>query len=164
MSIDLEDIRSRNPIEAVVGETFPLRKSGSRFVGIEHDSLVVVPNTGFYFWNSKGEHGDVFDFVGRHVLSLGVWNHRDSAQFIEALRYLAQRAGITLEANPSFKKAPAYGGRQLVERLHEALMNTPSALAYVTKTRGWDLTTIRSARLGYMPQDKPRPAQRPDSV
>jgi|GEM_PF-6660335 len=37
MSIDLEDIRSRNPIETIVGETFSLRKSGSRFVGIEHD-------------------------------------------------------------------------------------------------------------------------------
>jgi hypothetical protein len=154
MSIDLEDIRSRNPIETIVGEIFPLRKSGSRFVGVEHDSLVVVPNTGFYFWNSKGEHGDVFDFVGRHVLALGVWNNRDSAQFTEALHYLAQRAGITLEANASFKKSPSYGERQLVERLHEALMNTPSALAYVTQSRGWNLTTIRSARLGYMPQDK----------
>jgi len=64
MSIDLEEIRSRNSIETIVGERFPLRKSGSRFVGVEHDSLVVVPNTGMYFWNSKGEHGDVFDFVG----------------------------------------------------------------------------------------------------
>ncbi len=114
MSIDLEEIRSRNPIETLVGERFPLRKSGSRYVGQEHDSLVVVPNTGFYFWNSKGEQGDVFDFVGRHVLNLGSWNNRDSAQFTEALRYLAQRAGITLEANPSFKKPLE---NQLDERL-----------------------------------------------
>src|SRR5215218_7610404 len=154
MSIDLEEIRSRNAIETIVGEKFPLRKSGSRFVGSEHDSLVVVPNTGMYFWNSKGEHGDVFDFVGRHVLSLGTWNQRDSAQFTEALRYLAQHAGMTLEANPAFKKSPAYGERQLVERLHEALMNNAPALAYVTKARGWSPITVRSARLGYMPQDK----------
>lgn len=71
MSMDLETIRSSNPIETIIGERFPLRKSGPRYVGVEHDSLVVVPNTGFYFWNSKGEHGDVFDFVGRHVLNLG---------------------------------------------------------------------------------------------
>ncbi len=154
MSIDLEDIRSRSVIETIVGETFPLRKSGSRFVSIEHDSLVVVPNTGMYFWNSKGEHGDVFDFVGRHVLSLGVWNNRDSAQFTEALRYLAHRAGVTLEANASFKKSPAYGERQLAERLHELLMNNALALTYVMKARGWNTTTVRSARLGYMPQDK----------
>jgi DNA primase len=154
MSIDLEEIRSRNPIETLIGERFPLRKSGSRYVGQEHDSLVVVPNTGFYFWNSKGEQGDVFDFVGRHVLNLGSWNNRDSAQFTEALRYLAHRAGITLEENPSFKKSPAYGERQLVERLHETLMNHAPALAYVTQARGWNPITIRSARLGYMPQDK----------
>jgi hypothetical protein len=154
MSVDLEEIRSRNSIETIVGEHFLLRKSGSRFVGVEHDSLVVVPNTGMYFWNSKGEHGDVFDFVGRHVLSLGTWNNRDSLHFTEALRYLAQHAGITLEANPAFKKSPAYGERQLAERLHEALMNTAPAIAYATKTRGWTPMTIRSARLGYMPQDK----------
>jgi DNA primase len=154
MSLDLEEIRSRNPIETLIGERFPLRKSGSRYVGQEHDSLVVVPNTGFYFWNSKGEQGDVFDFVGRHVLNLGSWNNRDSAQFTEALRYLAQRAGITLEANPSFKKSPAYGERQLVERLHEALLNNAAALTYVTKIRAWNPITVRSARLGYMPQDK----------
>ena len=72
----------------------------------------------------------------------------------EALRYLAHHAGITLEANASFKKSPTSGERQLVERLHDVLMNTPSALAYVTKTRGWTPISIRSARLGYMPHDK----------
>ena len=80
MSFDLEHIRSRNPIEEVVAEKSVLKKSGSRFIGVEHDSLVIVPNTGFYFWNSRGEHGDVFDFVGRHLLSLGAWNNRDATQ------------------------------------------------------------------------------------
>ena len=70
MTFDLEQLRSRNPIEEVVTENFALKKSGSRFVGVEHDSLVVVPNTGLYFWNSRGEQGDVFDFVGRHLLAL----------------------------------------------------------------------------------------------
>ena len=92
MSFDLEHLRSRNPIEEVVAEKFALKKSGSRFVGVEHDSLVVVPNTGFYFWNSRGEQGDVFDFVGRHLLSLGAWNNHDAAQFMEAVRYLASPA------------------------------------------------------------------------
>ena len=154
MTLDLEHIRSRNPIEEVVTEKFLLKKSGSRFVGVEHDSLVVVPNTGFYFWNSRGEHGDVFDFVGRHVLSLGVWNNRDAAQFMEVVHHLARRAGITLEENINFKKSPAWAERQLVQRLHEALLNTPPALAYVTQKRGWQLSTIRAARVGYMPQDK----------
>ena len=154
MTFDLEQIRSRNPIEEVVAEKFALKKSGSRFIGVEHDSLVVVPNTGFYFWNSRGEHGDVFDFVGRHLLSFGAWNNRDAAQFMEVVRYLAQRAGITLEENINFKKSPAWAERQLVQRLHDTLLNTPAALTYVTEKRGWQSSTIKAARLGFMPQDK----------
>jgi hypothetical protein len=45
----------------------------------------------------------VFDFVGRHELSLGTWNNRDVMQFMEAVRYLAQRAGIQLEEDVQFK-------------------------------------------------------------
>ena len=85
MTIDLELIRSRNPIEDVVGEKFALKKTGKRFIGIEHDSLVVIPNTGFYFWNSRGEQGDVFDFVGRHILGYGNWNNRNADQFMESV-------------------------------------------------------------------------------
>jgi len=154
MTFDLEHLRSRNPIEEVVAEKFALKKSGSRFIGVEHDSLVVVPNTGRYFWNSRGEHGDVFDFVGRHLLSLGVWNNHDAAQFMEVARYLAQRAGIILDGNVNFKKSAAWAERQLVQRLHETLLNTPAALTYVTEKRGWQLNTVKAARLGFMPQDK----------
>ena len=46
MTIDLESIRSRNPIEEVMSEKFSLRKSGNRIVGVDHDSLVVIPHTG----------------------------------------------------------------------------------------------------------------------
>ena len=154
MTFDLEQIRSRNPIEEVVTEKFALKKAGSRFIGVEHDSLVVVPNTGTYFWNSCGEHGDVFDFVGRYLLSLGAWNNHDAVQFMEAVRYLAQRAGITLEENIHFKQSSTWAERQLVQRLHDALMNTPTALTYVTEKRGWQLSTVNAARLGFMPQDK----------
>lgn len=155
MSIDLEQIRSANPIEQLVGERFALKRQGTRFVGIEHDSLVVTPQTGLYFWNSRSEHGDVFDFAGRHLLGYdNRWNNRDAAMFWEAVRHLAERAGITLETDTDFQKTHTWAERQLVQRLQEVLLNTPAALDYVTKTRGWQLATIRNARLGFMPQDK----------
>lgn len=155
MSIDLEQIRSANPIELVIGEKFTLRKSGTRFVGIEHDSLVVTPQNGLYFWNSRDEHGDVFDFAGRHLLNYGQqWNHHDAAIFMEAVRYLALRAGIDIEAGNDFHKSSVWAERLLVQRLHDALLNTPVALDYVTKTRGWQLATVRAARFGFMPRDK----------
>src|SRR5512139_3054017 len=93
MSIDLEHIRSRNSIEEVVQEKFSLKKQGNRFVGVEHDSLVVTPKTAFYFWNSRSEYGDVFDVVGRYHLGYGSGsNNRDASQFLEAVKFLAQRA------------------------------------------------------------------------
>lgn len=155
MSIDLEQIRSANPIEKLVGERFALKRQGTRFVGIEHDSLVVTPQTGLYFWNSRGEHGDVFDFAGRHVLNYdNRWNNRDAMMFWEAVRYLADRAGISIESDADFQKSFTWAERQLVQRLHEVLLNTPAALDYVTKTRGWQMATVRNARLGFIPQDK----------
>jgi hypothetical protein len=155
MSIDLEQIRSLNPIEQIVGEKFTLRRAGTRYIGTEHDSLVVTPQTGQYFWNSRSEYGDVFDFVGRHVLGYdNRWNNRDATQFMEAVNHLAQRAGISLDSQTDFHKSYAWAERQLVMRLHEILLKTPPALAYVTQTRGWQPATVKAARLGFMPQDK----------
>jgi hypothetical protein len=153
--IDLEQIRSRYPIEVLVGEKFALRKSGTRFVSIEHDSLVVTPATGFYFWNSRGEHGDAFDFAGRHLLGYGDrWNSHDAILFLEVVRYLAERAGIALETSADLRQLPVWVERQLVRRLHEALINSPAALTYVLQTRGWQLATVKAAQIGFMPQDK----------
>jgi hypothetical protein len=155
MSIDLEHIRSRNPIEDVVGEKFSLKKSGKRFIGVEHDSMVVVPQSGMYFWNSRGEHGDVFDFVGRYHLNYGSgWNNRDPQHFMEAVEHLARRAGINIERGTDFRQTAAWSERQLVQRLHDTLLNTPPALSYATQGRGWNMQTIRLAKLGFMPSDK----------
>ncbi len=154
MVFDLEQIRARNSIEDVVGEKFTLKKAGRRFIGTEHDSLVVIPNTGFYFWNSRGEHGDVFDFVGRYILGEGSWNNSNPDQFMESARWLAQRANVPLESSTEFRRSTTWAERQFVQRLHETLLNSPHALAYVTEKRGWQLTTIKAARLGYMPEDK----------
>ncbi len=155
MTFDLEHIRSRNLIEEVVAEKFALKKSGSRFIGMEHDSLVVTPASGLYFWNSQGEYGDVFDFAGRHLLNFGSgWNNRDATQFIEVVEWLARRAGITLERGTDFRQTAGWAERQLAQRLQDTLLNTPPALSYATQTRGWTMPTIRLARLGFMPSDK----------
>ncbi|MDX1992562.1 MAG: hypothetical protein SF029_09235 [bacterium] len=155
MTIDLELIRSRNPIEDVVAEKFALKKSGTRFVGVEHDSFVVTPGNGFYFWNSQGEHGDVFDFAGRYLLNFGSrWNNRDATQFMEVVEWLARRVGITLERGTDFRQTAGWAERQLVQRLQDTLLNTPPALSYATQTRSWMMQTIQLARLGFMPSDK----------
>jgi DNA primase len=155
MTFDLEHIRSRNPIEEVVAEKFALKKNGSRYIGVEHDSLVVTPANGLYFWNSHWEYGDVFDFAGRHLLNFGSgWNNRDATQFMEVVEWLARRAGMTLERGTDFRQTAGWAERQLVHRLQDALLNTPPALTYATQGRAWTIQTVRLARLGFMPSNK----------
>jgi hypothetical protein len=155
MSIDLAEIRARNPIESIIGEKYKLKKVARTFKAEEHDSLVVFPATQSYYWYSRDEGGDVFDWVGREMLGYGnSWSNRQPEQFWEAVKWLANRAGIEIERGDDFKKSHGYAERQLVQRLHEALLHHPSALAYATETRAWSLSTIKAAKLGYMPQDK----------
>lgn len=154
-AIDLQQLRDNNRIEDVIGEKYALRKSGRTFKAQERDSLVVFPDTQSYYWYSRNEGGDVLDWVGREVLNYGAsWNNHDSQQFWESVKWLANRAGMRIEPNQDVKTSSAYVERQLVQRLHEALLNHPHALAYATQARAWSLPNIKSAKLGYMPQDK----------
>ena len=73
---------------------------------------------------------------------------------MEAVRYLAQRAGITLEENIDFKKSSAWANGSLSQRLHEALLNTPAASPMSPRSAVGSSSTVKAARLGYMPQDK----------
>jgi hypothetical protein len=156
MSIDLEAIRACQRIEELIGEKYSLKKQSARNLrGEEHDSLVIFTQTQSYYWYSRDEGGDIFDWVGREVLGYGTaWNNRQPEQFWEAVKWLAHRAGIHLEPNEDFKKSHTYAERQLVQRLHEALLNHPPALTYATECRAWELATVKAAKLGYMPQNK----------
>src|SRR5262245_17983974 len=69
MTFDLKLIRSRNPIEEIVMEKFALKKSGTRYVRIEHDSLIDLPRTGSYFWNSRISVCEFFFRVRLNYLS-----------------------------------------------------------------------------------------------
>jgi DNA primase len=149
--LDLELIRSHNPIEEVVQEKFGLKKSGAHFVGIEHDSLVINPRTGWYHWNSQDDRGDVFDFVIRHIL--GNINY-DAGSFLEAVRYLAERVELPVASNAEIKQSPMWNERELMRRLEEALHHDKNALHYATEVRGWPPELLHRERIGYMPHDK----------
>jgi hypothetical protein len=88
------------------------------------------------------------------VLGQGGWNARDPQQFWRAVEHLAERAGVPIESGRDLKQSALWNERQLVARLHEALLANPAALAYATKTRGWSAQTVRAARLGFMPSEK----------
>src|SRR5438067_595737 len=101
----LAAIKHAVDIVALVGEYLPLHRSGSKFKALcpFHDdhspSLELNPDRQSFKCWSCGAGGDVFDFVKDY----------ERVEFPEALRMLAERAGVALEA-PSSAASGAAGG------------------------------------------------------
>src|ERR1700722_1214258 len=95
-------IKNRTDIVALVGEYLPLRRVGTKYKALcrWHDdhspSLEVNPDRQSFKCWVCGVGGDVFDFVKNY----------ERVEFPEALRMLADRAGVTLESPTSAGSAP----------------------------------------------------------
>jgi len=91
---DVQRVRDASDIVRVVGEHVELRAKGREYMGLcpFHDdkkpSMYVVPAKQIYHCFSCGAGGDVFTFVQDY--------HKMT--FREALKFLAERAGIKLES------------------------------------------------------------------
>lgn len=89
---DRDRVREASDIVQVVGEHLTLRAKGREFVGVcpFHDdhkpSMYVVPDKQIFHCFSCGAGGDVFTFVQKY----------HAMDFPEALKFLAERAGIEL--------------------------------------------------------------------
>lgn len=97
-----ERVREATDIIQLVSETVQLRQRGAEFWGCcpFHDektaSFHVSNETGLWHCFGCGEGGDVFAYVEK----------REGMSFIEALRYLADRAGIELHYSQTERKGP----------------------------------------------------------
>lgn len=95
---DIDSVRDATDLVRLIGEHVALRPKGREHVGLcpfhddKNPSFCVVTHKGnaFYKCHSCGAGGDAFDFVMNY--------HR--MEFGEALRYLADRAGIKLTPRP----------------------------------------------------------------
>ena len=149
----LAAIKNAVDIVALVGENLPLHRTGSKFKALcpfhdDHNpSLELNPERQSYKCWSCGAGGDVFDFVQAY----------DRVEFPEALRMLAERAGVALE-NPSVGTSPrgpsksdlvavnAWAEQEFVE----ALRTSSEARSYLEK-RGIRRDVIELFRLGFAP-------------
>ncbi len=154
----IDEIKARIDIVDLVGETVKLRRTGKNYIGFcpfhpntRTPSFVVFPETGT--WRCFGqcnEGGDIFRFVMK----------KENWDFSEALRYLAERAGVVLrpiEAAPPEEEQALERLRDLLENAvtfyQHHLTQTPegrSALDYLHK-RGLRDETILQFGLGYAP-------------
>lgn len=153
----LAAIKNALDIVALVGEYLPLHRSGSKFKALcpfhdDHNpSLELNADRQSYKCWSCGAGGDIFDFVKEY----------ERVEFPEALRMLADRAGIALDDRPE-AGAPASGPTRAdllaaaawAEGVFvEALQRSDEALAYLA-ARGIEPEVAATFRLGHAPESR----------
>jgi len=153
----ISEIRARIDIGSFIGSYVQLRKRGNDLVGLcpfhneKTPSFHVHPDKGFFKCFGCDAAGDVFTFVEKH----------ENLKFPEALRMLAQRAGVELEPeNPQATRA-----RNEREAIHEAnriaaaffermLRSSAGAKARAyCEGRGLTEATIEKFHLGHAPDE-----------
>jgi DNA primase len=150
----IEEVRNAADIVDVIGATVRLKKRGRSYVGLcpfhqeKTPSFTVSPDKQMFhcFGCSKG--GNVFTFV----------MERDKMTFVEAVRFLADRAGIRLPAEGGESRDGETEQEQLLEicrlaglHFQQNLLNHVEgqlALEYL-RHRGFTDETIRKFGLGY---------------
>ena len=100
----VDEVRSRNDIVDVISSYVKLKRSGSNYMGLcpfhneKSPSFSVSPGKQMYYCFGCGAGGNVFTFIMQY----------ENYSFPEAMRYLAERAGITLpdeDTSPEARKA-----------------------------------------------------------
>lgn len=149
------EIRARIDIASFIGSYVPLRKRGNDLVGLcpfhneKTPSFHVHPDKGFFKCFGCDAAGDVFTFVQRH----------ENLTFPEALRMLAQRAGVELQPeNPQAARVRSeregiYEANRLAVAFFEKMLRAPAGKKARQYCEGRGLTeaTIEKFHLGYAP-------------
>jgi DNA primase len=156
---NIEEIKARIDIVDLVSETVKLRRAGKNYTGFcpfhantRTPAFVVFPDSGT--WRCFGEcneGGDIFKFVMK----------KEGWDFPEALRYLAEKAGITLEPVTPKKKEENEYIEKLRSILEDAVIffrhhltqteNGRQTLSYLKQNRLLNDKTIETFELGYAP-------------
>jgi DNA primase len=154
----IDDIKDRLDIVELVGETVKLRKSGKNYTGFcpfhpntRTPSFVVFPDSGTWrCFGACNEGGDVFKFVMK----------KEGWDFPEALRRLAERAGVELEPR-SLGEAAADEAHVRLRELLEAsvtfyrhhLLETPEGASVLGYLHGRSLADpiLETFEIGFAP-------------
>lgn len=150
----VEEVKQKTDIISLISEFIDLKKAGRNYKALcpfhseKTPSFMVSPELQIFKCFGCGESGDSYAFLQKY----------EGMDFAEALKFLAERAGVKL-------KPFASGKRSLSERLfqinthaanfyHYLLLKHPvgsAALSYLIKERGLKPETLKEFRLGYSP-------------
>jgi DNA primase len=147
------EVKNKLSVVEVVGESVSLKKAGSTYKGLcpfhgeKTPSFVVTPARESWHCFGCGLGGDIFSFVMQ----------RDSVTFPEALRTLAQRAGVEIDERTKHEDAHRARLRQVLDSAiafyHAVLTSSATgkpALDYL-HGRGFTDETIAAYQLGWAP-------------
>lgn len=153
----LDDLKAQTDIVAIINEVTPLKKAGAGIKGLcpfhqeKTPSFTVNRDKGWFKCFGCGVGGDVVKFVQLY----------QKVTFPEAVRYLAQRAGMTVpEAEGSAEDRAAAAEREVLLKLHEdAVLFFQEQLESAAglrarrelESRGLTPETIKTFRYGYAP-------------
>jgi len=149
----VEQIREKIDIVSLISEYIPLKKAGRNFNSVcpfhneKSPSFVVSPERQIWHCFGCGRGGDVYSFIMEY----------ENIEFVEALRMLAKKAGVTLkngESNfSSSKKEKIYEINKIASQYYNyVLLKHPSgkeALNYLINKRGLSEKLINTYNIGF---------------
>ncbi|MES2737063.1 MAG: DNA primase [Verrucomicrobiota bacterium] len=154
----LQQVLAATDIVDLVGRSVKLRRAGTNWVGLcpfhneKSPSFNVRPSTNSYHCFGCGAGGNAFRFVMEH----------DGLTFMEAVKRLAEQAGIRIEEEVWDANAEAAAKlrsslirvhQEIATWYHQLLMKHPMADAarQYLKNRGISAEVAKSWKLGYAP-------------
>lgn len=151
----IREIHARTDIASFIGSYVSLHKRGNDLVGLcpfhaeKTPSFHVHPDKGFFKCFGCGAGGDVITFVSK----------LENLDFTDAVRMLAQRAGVELEPeNPQAARARSekeaiYEANQIAVAFFERMLrdSAGSAARAYCEGRGISQASIEKFHLGYAP-------------
>ncbi len=147
------EVKSKLSVVEVVGETVSLKKAGTTYKGLcpfhgeKTPSFVVTPGRENWHCFGCGLGGDIFSFVMQ----------RDGVPFVEALRTLAQRAGVEIDERTKREDARKARLRTVLDSAiafyHAVLTSSKTGAAALEYLHGRGFTdeTIETHQLGWAP-------------
>jgi len=152
---NVEQIKSKLDIVELIQEYLPLKQAGTNFKGLcpfhneKTPSFMVSRDKQFFKCFGCGEGGDIFTFLQKI----------ENIEFPEALKILADKAGVILEhktyqpETENLKTRLYYLMEQAIS-FYERTLTLPAgttAARYLVHTRKMKPETIKEFRLGYAP-------------
>ncbi len=149
----IQKIKNENDVVDIVSEVVRLKRSGKNYMGLcpfhkeKSPSFSVSSDKQIYKCFGCGEAGNVFTFLMKYR----------NMDFIEAVKYLADRANITIEYNDDKTRAYEEQKKRLYKLNVEAarffysnLVKKKKAQEYFT-ARGISVSTMKRFGLGFAP-------------